>query len=222
MSNSSDDLLLGGRASPIGWWITYVQTPLTDLEQWLQEHWFGERPFVAQDADPYPASLTQLEPLESPWTKHLLHDVGGWTVHLSNSLLGGDPSAPGPVLNRRFGYRVVVAGHSPRHGPGHETTALWVFDEQGSGARAVQAHCADGRWTWHERGEPLRFEDTSRYAARGVRDRLDRPLLLQYLKDYGLFPDDRKSFGKGRLFSGAPTGGRSVTSVDRRRELEID
>ena len=39
-------------------------------------------------------------------------------------LLGGDPSAPGPVLSRELDCRVVIAGHSPLHDPGHQAMAL--------------------------------------------------------------------------------------------------
>ncbi len=51
--------------------------------------------------------------------------------------------------------------------------------------RTVGATATDGRWAWDESGQPLPFEDVSRYGARRKRDRLDRELLVQYLAALG-------------------------------------
>lgn len=219
-------ILLGGEASPIGWWVTFVEAPMDEVERWLTERWFDGREFTMAEPGRYPACLGALEPLESPWTRHLIIDAGGWTMHLSNSLLGGDPSAPGPAMSRDLDRRVVVAGHSQRHGPGHEGTALWVFGPDGEPplqyVRTVQVDCADGRWSWHESGEPLVFEQVDRYSARRKRDRLDRELLLEYLAAFGIWPDDPATFGAARLFSGEPTTGRSILVAELRNELGLD
>ncbi len=219
-------ILLGGDASPLGWWVTFVKAPMDEVERWLADRWFDGCSFTVVEPDDYPGCLGALEPLESPWTKHLLVDAGGWTMHLSNSLLGGDPSAPGPVISRRLECRVVIAGHSQRHGPGHEGTALWVFGPDGEPplqyVRTVQVDCADGRWSWHESGEPFAFEKVDRYSARRKRDRFDRELLLEYLAAFGIWPDDLATFGTARLFSGEPTTGRSISVADLREELGLD
>ena len=223
---SSGAILLGGAASPIGWWVTFIEAPMLEIEAWLTVHWFEGRSSVAADSSLYPSCIPELEPLESPWTKHLLVSMGNWTVHLSNSIGGGDPSAPGPVLSRDLNCQVVIAGHSPRHGPGHEGTALWVLGPAGTPplyyVRTVQVHCADGRWTWHESGPPLDFERVERYSRRRKRDRLfDRKLLMDYLESFGLFPDDPKTYGRARLVSGDSTTGRSVSVEHRRQELGL-
>lgn len=219
-------VLLGGDASPVGWWVTFVEAPMDEVEGWLARRWFDGRPFTVAEPGDYPTCLGALEPLESPWTKHLLTDAGGWTMHLSNSLLGGDPSAPGPVMSRHLDCRVVVAGHSPRHGPGHEGTALWLFGPDGEPplryVRTVQVDCADGRWSWHESGEPLGFEKVDRYSARRKRDRFDRELLLEYLAAFGIWPDDLATLGATRLVSGEPTTGRSISVADLREQLALD
>jgi hypothetical protein len=222
----SQPILLGGSASPIGWWVTFVEAPLSAVELWLANRWFEGRPFTATELSTYPACLGALEPLESPWTKHLLIEVGDWTMHLSNSLLGGDPSAPGPALSTALERRVVIAGHSQRHGPGHEGTALWVLGPEGEPplhyVRTVQVDCADGRWSWHESGAPLHFENVDRYSARRKRDRFDRALLIDYLAAYQLFPDDPATFGNARLISGEPTTGRSVPVAQLRHQLGLN
>lgn len=219
-------MLLGGEAAPIGWWVTFVEAPLDDIARWLTDSWFAGRPYTDLDPGVYPGCLTRLEPLESPWTKHLLVSAGKWTMHLSNSLLGGDPSAPGPALSRHLDCRVVVAGHSQRHGPGHEGTALWVFGPDGDPplqyVRTVQVACADGRWSWYESGQPFEFEKVPRYSARRKRDRLDRELLTEYLAEFGIRPDTPACFGTTRLISGDKTGGRSISLADLRKNLGLD
>lgn len=218
-------LLLGGSASPIGWWVTFIAAPLDDVGRWLRQRWFEDRPHTVSDPGPYPACLGALEPLESPWTRHLLVEAGEWTMHLGNSLLGGDPSAPGPVVCRELGCRVVVAGHTQRHGPGHETTALWVLGPEGPPplrfVRTVQVQCTDGRWTWHEKGHPLPFERVDRYSAHRTRDRFDRALLVAYLAAQGIRPDEPQGFGRCRLVAGDATTGRSVDLRQLRSELGL-
>ena len=219
-------ILLGGEASPVGWWVTFVSSPIGEVEEWLTTRWFDGRVVTVVEPGSYPACLAELEPLESPWTKHLLVEAGEWTMHLSNSLAGGDPSAPGPVISQELKCRVLVAGHSQRHGPGHEGTALWVFGPDGEPplqyVRTVQVDCADGRWSWHESGEPLEFERTDRYSVRRKRDRFDRDLLLDYLAAFGVSPDDLSTFGATRMFCGEPTTGRSVSAAELRQELGLD
>ena len=218
-------IVLGGEASPVGWWVTFIRAPIGEVERWLTTQWFGGRKVTVVEPGSYPACLAELEPLESPWTKHLLVDAGEWTMHLGNSLLGGDPSSPGPALSRQLECRVLVAGHSQRHGPGHEGTRLWVFGPDGEPPqqylRTVQVDCADGRWSWHEGGEPLEFENTDRYLARRKRDRFDRALLIEYLAAFGIWPDDLSTFGATRLVSGEPTTVRSVSVAERRKELGL-
>lgn len=144
-------------------------------------------------------------------------------MQLSNSLLGGDPTAPGPAICKALDCRVVIAGHSPRHGPGHQGTALWVLGPDGESpskyVRTVQVDCADGRWSWHESGTPFAFEKTDRYSARLKRERFDRQLLLEYLATFEIWPDDLAAFGAARLISGEPSTGRSVGVAEHLSEL---
>jgi len=146
-------------------------------------------------------------------------------MHLSNSLAGGDPTAPGPVISDQLGCRVVIAGHRQRHGPGHESTALWIHGPGGEAplnvVRTLQVDCADGRWTWHESGEPLPFEQRARYQKRRKRDRFDRPLLLEYLRAFGLNPDEPEAFGASRVVCGEPTTGRTLSLAHARDELGL-
>ncbi|HXL16439.1 MAG TPA: hypothetical protein VN961_02845, partial [Streptosporangiaceae bacterium] len=59
--------------------------------------------------------------------------------------------------------------------------------------RTIAAHAEDGRWSWHESGEPP-FEHPERYAARLTRARLDRALLTEYLAVMGIHVDDDAAY----------------------------
>ena len=65
--------------------------------------------------------------------------------------------------------------------------------------RTLSAVATDGRWQWIASGSPMEFEDVSRYDARRIRDRLDRPLLISYLQALGIPADDDKAYGPGTL-----------------------
>ncbi len=63
--------------------------------------------------------------------------------------------------------------------------------------RSLAAHCEDGHWSWHEWGTVQPFERPERYEARLKRDRLDRPLLVEYLNALGIHVDHDGYFGRG-------------------------
>jgi hypothetical protein len=63
--------------------------------------------------------------------------------------------------------------------------------------RTLAAHAEDGRWSWYESGTEQAFEDPSRYTRRRIRDRLDRPLLIDYLASMGISADDPDFYGAG-------------------------
>ncbi|CAL8980005.1 hypothetical protein CELL_03385 [Cellulomonas sp. T2.31MG-18] len=124
-----------------------------------------------------------------------------WSAYMNNGLNGGDPTAAGAALARDLGVRCVVAECTPRYGPGHQATQLWVQGPAGEPPlmyeRTLAAHATDGRWTWHESGRPFQFEETNRYTVRRIRDRLDRPLLLRYLTALDIPAGDDSSYGPG-------------------------
>ncbi|WP_456981821.1 hypothetical protein [Luteimonas sp. A478] len=59
-----------------------------------------------------------------------------------------------------------------------------VYHSDGGLKRAVRV-MKDPRWVYWEEGEPLSFEDTSRYQLKIKPQRLDRSLLLTYLSAFG-------------------------------------
>lgn len=195
--------LLGGSAHPLGGWVQYVQLPcdelLADLRAWRSG--LGKKLKVSR-ARPYPEVLDDLVPFEAPWTRELLMPCGdGWTAYLNNSVNGGDPTAAAAHLAAQRNVRCVIAGHSVPDGSGHGSTQLWVHGPDGEPPlmyeRTLAAHCEDGRWKWLVSGTPFPFEETERYAARLVRDRLDRDLLLRYLGELGIPAGDDDAYGPG-------------------------
>lgn len=67
--------------------------------------------------------------------------------------------------------------------------SMWFVDrtEGRDFERVVRAATNDnGRWTFYQSGEPMSFEDTSRYSLKRIRDRLPHDLLEQYANNLGL------------------------------------
>jgi len=195
--------LLGGAASPIGWSVQYLQTPARTLVEALVT-WRCElgQDVEVRPARAYPDVLHDLLPFEAPWTRELVMPCGdGWAAYLNNFVNGGDPTAAGPAMGRRLRVRCVMAEHAPLDGPGHQSTQLWVEGPDGEpplmSERTLSATATDGRWEWHVSGRPFGFEDVTRYSARRIRDRFDRPLLLHYLRALGIPADDDAAYGPG-------------------------
>ena len=194
-------LFLGGELAPAGLSIgflradfSHVVEALTSWRQGLgQKLEFADASVSSADAD--------IEPFQAPWTREVLFDCGPWTAYLNNGIDGGDPTAAAPHLSTLLGVDLFVAIHAPLHEPGHASTQLWVIGPSGAPPlmyrRSICAYCADGRWSWHEDGAPLPFERVERYSARRLRDRFDRPLLIDYLEANEIHADVPAFFGDG-------------------------
>ena len=198
--SESMTILLGGEASPVGMAVQYINAKsdrvLDELVAWRQH--IGQKPETI-DAGEFPASLRSLEPLEWNWTRELVMPCGiNWTAYLNNRTDGGDTSTGGSFIARQLRVRHVMARNSLREA-GHQSTQFVVTPPDGwgnPGSRVLVAYCLDGRWSWEARGEPLSFEHLDRYGARLKRERLDRSLLLEYLKSMGI-PVTDDAFGSG-------------------------
>jgi len=94
--------------------------------------------------------------------------------------------------------RAVISTHQPVTAAGHASTQFELIGPDGEPPlmyqRTIAAHAEDGRWSWHESGEPLPFEHPERYAARLTRARLDRTLLTEYLAVMGIHVDDDAAY----------------------------
>ncbi|SEF15831.1 hypothetical protein SAMN04488561_5093 [Jiangella alba] len=216
--------LLGGSASPAGWWVSYLQAP---FDQVVAAVWHGtvrRRRWWQRGLPPYPACLEALEPFTVPVTRYLVVGCGEtWTALIDNNALGGEPSIAGPVAAVLPGVLGVTALHSPRRGPGHGGTQLRVA-RHGDAPSQVQerslcADCADGRWSWYEDGDPLPFERPELYRARLIKQRFNRAILIEYLSALGIRADDDAFYGGPVAMVDLPRFGREVV---RSRQEALD
>jgi hypothetical protein len=191
--------LLGGSARPVGCTVSFIDTSAEDILDALREL-RGKAIRVSSRTDLL-GCLSALDPMQAPWTKEAIVDCGDWTAYVNNGINGGDLTAIAPALAREHGWRCIGAEHMPRYGPGHAATQLRIQDPAGPPPlrllRTITSYAQDGRWTWHDSGDPQPFEDLDRYKARRIRDRLDRALLVRYLESLGIRPDDPSFFGEG-------------------------
>ena len=189
-------VLLGGEATPLGLSLQFLEAPEPEV--------IGALPRARSTATgaTFTDALSALLPFEAPWTRMLTAPAVRWTVLANNFIHGGDGTAPGPAVSRALDVRCVVAAHVPRYGPGHAQTQLEIMGPGGSPPlmyiRSISATATDGRWEWHESGQPMPFEDTERYRARLKRNRLDRTMLLTYLAALTI-PVDDDAYGPATL-----------------------
>ncbi|HVF03284.1 MAG TPA: hypothetical protein VNA20_00450 [Frankiaceae bacterium] len=221
-------LLLGGVANPLGRGVQYVEAPfdatLAELLRWRRG--LGKTVRVSKPRA-FEEALVALTPFEAPWTRELLAPCGDrWTAYLNNFVNGGDITASAIVVAMRLGVRHVVADHSPKD-RGMAATQLWLSGPEGEPPlmyiRTVASVCEDGRWAWDARGEVQPFERTERYEARLVRERFDRPLLVEYLAALGIPADDDDAYGPGVVVTEVvPWRRRTVPLDEARRELGLE
>jgi hypothetical protein len=208
--------LLGGDANPLGAVVQYVRAPRAVVVAAL-----GDRFVAEQMADDLVASLPRLLPFESPWSRLLVAPCGDWTAVVNNGLYGGDNTAPTPAISRTLNAECVVASSVPRYGPGHEQTQFELFGPSGEPplmyVRSLSASATDGRWEWHESGRPLPFEKVDRYAAKRVRARFDRDMLLAYLVALGIPANDDGAYGPAMLLQETATYERRAMTLAEAR-----
>jgi hypothetical protein len=212
--------LLGGSSRPLGCAVSFIDAPWKEVLAAVVE--LRGSDIRVSGPMGLPDCLGALDPMQAPWTKEAGIDCGQWTAYINNGIAGGDLTAIAPALARMNGWRCIGAQHMPRFGPGHAATQLWI---QGPGGppplllvRTVSAYAQDGRWSWHESGEPQPFEDLDRYQARLVRDRLDRALLVRYLSSFGIRADDPSFFGDGVIVTQLVNWTSREESAERFRE----
>lgn len=192
-------LVLGGRLAPLGCTVAFIDRGCTEVLSEIKVVHADHELDVVGPIE-FEAAVGRLDPMEAPWTTEVIADCGGWTAYLNNFVNGGDPSAIAPALARHMLATCVTAVHMPRYGPGHASTQLVLEGPSGEpplmAIRSLAAHCEDGRWSWHEWGKVQPFERPERYRARLKRDRLDRPLLVEYLDALGIHVDHDGYFGR--------------------------
>jgi len=209
--------LLGGKLAPFGLSVSFLRKPLAVVRDTIRAWRCDELHQTIEESGPiaFPECVTRLEPLEAPWTTEVLVDSGDWTTYLNNGIDGGDPTAAASYLGTRLECDCVMGMHVPPNASGHQATQLWLSGPDGvpplMSKRTISATAEDGHWSWIVTGEPQPWEHVDRYAARRVRQRFDRPLLVEYLAAIGIHVDDDAFYGGGVCV-------RQVVTFARRQE----
>lgn len=198
--------------------VQYLEAPLARVLKALPGDWD-----VKETGAGLSEALSLMLPFEAPWTRLLAAKCGEWTALINNFLNGGDSTAPAPGASRILGVRCVVASCVPSYGPGHSQTQLQIFGPAGHAplmnVRSISATATDGRWEWISSGDILTFEKADRYAARRIRDRFDRSLLLEYLSALGIPADSDGSYGPATLLQQKVDFPRREMSLQEARTL---
>jgi hypothetical protein len=138
-------------------------------------------------------ALSLLDPLTTPWTRELLISTESpWTAYFNNQSIGGDPFPPVSYLSQLLGCRGLVILSAPDGSFG-----FFLIGSEPTEFLSVKRMVrvlddGDRGWQFSTLGTPLPFEDTSRYASPGVREKLDDELLERYCAEFGihLYDDD--------------------------------
>jgi hypothetical protein len=102
-----------------------------------------------------------------------------------------------------LGCRWVTGQHYPISAAGHALTEFAISGPGGTPPsmhiRTVYTYAEDGRWAFDTIGNQLPFEHPEAYSARLKRERLTRDLLVEYLAEFGINPDDSSRFGRSAV-----------------------
>ena len=124
-----------------------------------------------------PVSFLFYEPQVSPNT----------TVFYTNSIDG----LAGAIENRARQLNWEMYYFNVHDNDGEYLNGYTFYGIHGNKARYLLNY-QDPKWTFYEEGEPLPFEDTERYKERLKRKRVDKELLLKYMRCAGWdLEDDR-------------------------------
>ncbi len=150
-----------------------------------------------------------------------------WTANLFNNHLGGDSCSWCGHLSGVIGCEAVEATHVPIDQYSYPTTTFTITAPSAAPPlhtlRYVVAGKYDsGRWEFREGGERQPYEQAHRYAARRIRDRFDRVMLLGYLDALGIQPDEPEFWTGGVLLQHQVAyASRTSTLAEVRRDYGI-
>lgn len=148
--------------------------------------------------------IERLLPLTSPTRERFLflYTDSQWCAFVDNFVNGTDAASPVHYSTKRIGCRGVRITLTSEETSPYGARILEVCQPDG-GRRSIDCS-QDGstRWTFHMAGEPLPFEDTSRYRVKRVRDRFPSELALTYLDALGIRAAETSFYEPGGVASG--------------------
>jgi hypothetical protein len=156
------------------------------------------------------AALRALPPLRD--TSHsrelFVPTASAWTAYFDNGWDGPDPFPPMSYLASELGCRAMRVAAVPntiddkRRRGRYGASILELYGptetEFLNHERSIAAANDGGRWVFETFGDPLPFEDTTRYAVRRKRDRFPFELLDEYLQQLGVRAFDETFYAPDR------------------------
>jgi hypothetical protein len=197
--------LLNGEFRPTTDSSGFLEAPcdlvMKTMKQWHAELRFREEIIEIRGA--VGDALQALYPLETQQSREVIVPTqNGWTAYWSSNWRGTDCSGFLGYLHKRIGCRGLEVCHAPQNlrresvcskGTWGATMLAILCPEAKSQLgyeRVIAAANDGGKWIFEAFGEPLDFEDVSRYTARRVRDRFTPETLVNYLKHFNVYPFD--------------------------------
>jgi hypothetical protein len=233
-------VLFGGPLAPLGWSVGFLRVPFVEARratiEWRESlaERFGHRLLVRECGElndgvsAFLEVMRLLDPLQTPPKKELLVGTDtGWTMNVVNNHLGGDSVSWTGHLSDQLQCEAVLATHVPEDQYPYPSTQFELLGPKGPPplhyVRTISAGKFDsGRWEFSAIGEPQPFEEVERYAAKRIRDRLTREMLIRYLAALEIEPDRADFFNRAVLLeTDAPFASRTSTLGDTQREYGI-
>jgi hypothetical protein len=178
-------LLPNSSLEPLAATLAFIRAPLARVRDVLLHDWGtaiqAERieHHLTGDLD---TLVRSLDPMKTPWDRVLAIETGTpWLAVTDNQIGYSDVGSYMPFVAERLRADLCLAtataksGCSFSYSRAHDT-GVWV-----EGWRVVYA-LLERRWEFFQSGTPFPFEETSRYAARRIRDRLTPEMMDRYLR----------------------------------------
>jgi hypothetical protein len=118
-----------------------------------------------------------------------------------------------PMLDGRLDIFAAESGFETSRMQAHEFH-VWRGGRMIRSASAVWGF-GKNRWRWREEGAPEPWEDLAAYKARRMADRITRPLLFAYAREWGIDPE-RHLFGRALENTVLIEGGAVMNAADDR------
>jgi hypothetical protein len=110
--------------------------------------------------------------------------VSRWTAYFDNFVNGSDPFGPISYLAEVLKCRGVQIGFWPQTSTCEGGASFSLFGPEKTDwlnyIRSVSTINDGGRWRWNAKGSIQPFEDTDRYLAKTIQDRLTLDMIDRY------------------------------------------
>lgn len=191
--------MFGGRYAPVTFGCAFLRVPflaiIDDYAGWTKKNYphAAVEPLVCS----FHEALEKLAPLTAPASKELLIGAGPeWTALFSNGL-SSDAFSRAPYWSSRLGIDALAMDcipdkkDQPASGAYGKYRAMQIQMFSGSAPlnepRRTLSTLHDGnRWAFINQGEPFPFENSAKYTAKAVRDRLSIDDVEAFFLNFGL------------------------------------